>query len=132
MTTADVYHGRLAADGDGNLLACDENGDPDGRTVYHDVEAGVYRFVEKGGLSHNERHEKRVLSMNGTSGPLFDADGKQVFAGDPHHERPLENDPHYAADGGGLDKAGKPTFTRTTSLDDEAAPTATSHTEAYT
>lgn len=104
-----------------------------GRRVAHDVEGNRYVFLADDEPSHNEQHGKGVMKeIHGTSGPLFDEHGKQKFAGDPHHVHPMPDDPHYAADGGYLDRNDNPTYTRSLSDPDSVAEKITGHTEAYT
>src|SRR5215831_15779143 len=93
-----IYHGRLMADGQGNLLADESTLNPDtgeaeygenhGKPVaYHE---GSYVFLKKGEDSHNKRHEQNVAEFAGTT----DATNE----GEEHHEGPLEDDPHYDPD----------------------------------
>jgi hypothetical protein len=85
---------------------------------------GGYVEVMLGDLSHNKRYEENVVGINGTSGPLFDANGALILSGDSHHDSPVPTDPHYDPDA--------PNFTKTEMIPDEISATATSHTEAYT
>lgn len=153
-----TYEGRLAADGNGNLLAheatlvgtktfylCAEDGsfmlDDDGerrevvenvydygadhgKPVKYDPTTQTYVFVSDGEPSHNDDHHKSFAQINGTSGPLYDADGNQVYPGDAHHFFPAPDDPHFDEDGGKFK-------TTVTTLKDDEAPTATGHTAAY-
>jgi len=50
-----TYEGRLAADGNGNLLA-DDDGPDKGKAVAYDTDTDTYVFVKPGEPSHNERH----------------------------------------------------------------------------
>lgn len=57
MADDGIYHGRLVADGEGNLLA--DEGDNKGMPVaFHE---GSYVFLKPGEQSHNERHEQNKL-----------------------------------------------------------------------
>jgi hypothetical protein len=59
-----IYHGRLVADGEGNLLASSDDPEVDGQPVaYHE---GSYVFLSAGEDSHNKRHEQQVLPMSST------------------------------------------------------------------
>jgi hypothetical protein len=90
------YKGRLQVD-DGDLQAGE--GPHQGASVYHDLDEGGYFFVQEGEPNHFDRHHKNYpVAITGTSGPLFDADGKMVYPGDPHHFEPSPTDPHYNAD----------------------------------
>lgn len=106
----DTYTGRLACDGDGNLLA------DDGQPVAHDPQQGAYVYVTPGEPSHNERHHKNYVPTTVTSEPLYNAAGELVYPGDPHHDAPTPDDPHFA----GL-----------LFHSDEDGPVQTSHTGAY-
>lgn len=110
-----MHEGRLYIDdGDGGV----------GQEVAQDPESGEFVAVGPDEPSHNERHGKREIEVgSGTSGPLFDGDGKQVTPGDPHHLEPLPDDAHY-------DPAA-PGKTRLQFDPDGVAVTATSHTEAW-
>lgn len=91
-----TYSGRLLCDGEGNLLA--DEGRHKGKPVAHVPEEGVYVLLEEGEPSHNERHGTGSAPLiSGTSGPLYDAAGTLVYAGDPHHLEPTPDDPHYDA-----------------------------------
>lgn len=102
--------------GDGEQISIvqnvSEHGPNHGRPVIHDLDAGVYRFLEPGEASHNEVHGQRDLTMSGTSGPLFDINGDKVTDGDAHHFQPLPDDPHFDRDA--------PNLTRT--VEDENKP----------
>lgn len=111
----DFYTGRLSCDGDGNLYACDDNGDPT-VPVYHDIEGGGYAYVEKGGPSHNDLHHQQSATIAATMAALFTADGVQVNETTPHHDGPTADDPHIF----GLKFD-----------DDDVAPLVTGHTAAY-
>jgi hypothetical protein len=80
--------------------------------------------VGKGDPSHFDVHHERFVTINGTSGPLYDQNGKLVFAGDPHHFEPTPDDPHF--------DPSAPNKTKTVTLPDEISSMATGHTEAYT
>ena len=122
-----VYEGRLQVD-DGDLQAGE--GPHAGESVYHDLESNTYRFVRKGDQKHNDLHGKRVASVSGTSGPLYDEQGNKVTEGDPHHFNPLPTDEHFEQDA--RDSEGRLTHTRPTVHPDGESETVTSHTAAYT
>jgi hypothetical protein len=108
---SDIYVGRLVCDGQGNLLA-DEGaraGDP---VAEHE---GSYVFINPDEPSHNERHEKKVLEVVGTT--------DENEPGQEHHLGPVEDDPHYdpAADNN----------IRMRAHPDKVAAKVTGHTEAY-
>lgn len=121
------YEGRLQVD-DGDLQAGE--GPHLGASVYHDVDNDRYMFVQEGDQDHAELHHKRFALMNGTSGPLFDENGKQVFEGDAHHFFPTPDDAHF--EDGAKDDNGRITNTRMLVLPDSESETATGHTKAYT
>lgn len=122
----DVYVGRLVCTEDGDLKADDGSGDLDElKSVYHDVENNCYRYVKAGEPTHNERHSNgNTLVIDGTSGPLYDAEGNLVYEGDLHHESTSPTDPHFSE--------GSPKNTKSLSDPDDVAVKLTSHTEAYT
>ena len=107
-----TYTGRLVCDGEGHLFA-QENG----REVAYDAETDSFVYVRPGDPSHNQRHERRRLVIEGTT-------PEQYAAGDPahaHHYEPLPNDAHAVGDG-----------TRKTQVvfnSDVDSPTAASHTD---
>lgn len=107
---AEPYVGRLACDGEGNLLA--DEGEYKGVGVYHDVESNSFKFVEDGGFSHNQRFHQAVAVIQGTT------------EDDPHHFEAQPDDAHYdpTAPGKARDRFHP----------DAVAATQTSHTEAYT
>lgn len=121
-----LYSGRLAADGDGNLLA--DEGEFAGYPVtFHD---GSYIFVQPGEPSHNERYHEQFLTVDGTR----DAESLERLGGDTelanagagenmHHFETQEDDDHYDADA--------PNKTKPKVDPDKVAATLTGHTEAY-
>lgn len=111
LVTAD---GKLYAHGDGTDDPFDSDGSVTLREVTYDPDTKGYIYVEKSAPSHNERFEKNIVQFQGTSQPLYDADGNFV-SGDLHHFAPLEDDPHL----NGI-----------TFHDDAVAPTMTGHTDA--
>lgn len=120
--TLETYTGRLVCDGEGNLRAF--GGEHDGRSVAFDPETESFIFIAEDAPSHNDRHGKNTIEVGvGTSGPLFDANGNRVAEGDPHHETPTPDDPHYDEHA--------PNKTRLVFDDDGVAATVTGHTEAY-
>jgi hypothetical protein len=143
--TKTLLSGRLVCDGDGhlyihpvdddgevlvNLHLADEDGQgtneliPELVEVRWDEEAGGYVEVTDG-KSHNEvHHRNEIKTISGTSGPLYDAQGKLVYEGDPHHDYPLSDDPHF--------DESSPNHTKVETIPDEISAVATSHTEAYT
>lgn len=115
---ADIYTGRLACDGDGNLLA------DDGQPVAHNTATGQYEYVEEGGPSHNERHHQNHVTVEATLDALYNKAGELVTdPPPPHHFEPTEDDPHYEP------AARNKTLIRDDP--DDIAPTTSSHTGAY-
>lgn len=126
---SDVYNGRLVVvDGDLKAFDPDAVGDDienaDLKSVWHDVDNNCYRYVNAGEPTHNERHHKQFAEIDGTSGPLFNADGELVYPGDMHHESILPTDAHFSEHA--------PKNTALTEDNDSEAATVTGHTEAYT
>lgn len=119
------YRGRLVTDGLGNLLA--DDGPWAGYGVFHNIDEGHYEFVEPGGLSHNQRHHHRVVGIS----PTTSGNAELEIQADPHHERPTDDDAHFASDGGSWHPKRGWSFTRTRSQPDEVAPFLTGHTDAY-
>lgn len=118
-----IYHGRLVADGDGNLLA--DEGDYAGFPVaYHD---GSYVFVGPGEPSHNARHHQQFVETTGTVDASMTDDPDLVNADETtnaHHFGVSEDDPHYDPDA--------PRLTRAPLDPDAIAAIATGHTDSYT
>lgn len=122
MADEGIYHGRLMADGQGNLLADESTldaatgdatyGENHGKPVaYHE---GSYIFLKKGEDSHNKRHSAgETLEVAGTT----DASNP----GEEHHEVPASDDPHVD-DEGNVSLMFDP---------DSVAATVTGHTDAY-
>jgi hypothetical protein len=145
---SEALYGRLVADGEGRLYVS-QTGDIDDTAVEAIFQNGIY--VKAGNESHNSIHGKQIVEAGvGTHPDLYDENGVLVIPGDPHHEAPTPDDPHYLdpndpnyeAQGGtmrgdtrifGITLAkGVPTSTRLLFDDDATAATVTSHTEAYT
>lgn len=121
----ETYTGRIECDGYGNLLASE--GERAGMPIFHDVDAGDYKFVEPGGPSHNERHHKQFVSMDGTVDESMTADKSLVNADadrNPHHFETQSDDPHY--------DESMPNKTRMRFDADALAAKITGHTDAYT
>lgn len=119
-----IYHGRLACDGNGNLLA--DEGEHAGMPVaYHE---GSYVFVQAGEQSHNDRHHTgSFLSFGSTVDESMTDDPSLVNATretQPHHWEVQPDDAHYDPDA--------PNLTRPRLLADAQAAVTSSHTEAYT
>lgn len=111
-----IYNGRLACDGNGNLLA-----DPTGLPVaYHE---GSYVFLEPGEPSHNERHHQQFVEFQGTQDQDPELPGFAEEEGNTHHYGIAEDDPHRDEDA--------PNKTRLRFDPDSIAGLVTSHTEAY-
>lgn len=87
----------------------------------HDEDGFV--IVEPGQDSHNDEFHENFKTVDGTSGPLYDAQGKQVYEGDEHHDHPTEDDAHFVE--------GAANHTVLTEDSDDVAPKVTGHTEAY-
>jgi hypothetical protein len=83
---AEVYQGRMVADGNGNLLA--DEGDRAGYPVAY--EDGQYIFIGPGEPSHNARHEENVLEMVATQDVDESLPG---YAGTP--DNPTEGAEHH-------------------------------------
>jgi hypothetical protein len=134
-----IYHGRLATDGDGNLLAYAPD-DPsiDGFPVaFHD---GSYVFVQAGEPSHNQRHHQQYAVIDGTRDSEsvklaaeavgIDPDSQQaqdmINAGggeNMHHFETQEDDPSYDPDA--------PNHTKPALQADALSATTSGHTDAY-
>lgn len=89
------YRGRLACDGQGNLLA--DEGEYAGYPVaFHD---GSYVFVQPGEPSHNDRHHKQFTEpITGTVDESMTDDPDLVNADsttNAHHFETQPDDPHY-------------------------------------
>jgi hypothetical protein len=127
MPPTGQYEGRLATDGNGNLLA--DEGEHAGYGVYHDLETNTYRFVPPGSPSHNDLHHKQFAQIDGTR----DAESLEAAGGDPadenatenpHHYGVVEDDPHYDEE--------TENHTRLKFLPDGQSAVVGSHTDAYT
>jgi len=122
------YRGRLASDGDGNLLA--DEGEYQGYPVaYHE---GNFVFVQPGELSHNQRHHKNYVQPNPTVDTSMTDDASLVNADEStnaHHFGIQSDDLHYEE--GATDSQGRVTNTRIQNIPDAIAPRATGHTDAY-
>lgn len=126
-----VHNARLYIDDQLGILDDDDNVRL--QEVAWEPNSRSFVAVEPGDPGHNEIHGKNDINVsNGTTGPLYDGEGNLVSPGDPHHVFPHPEDPHYAADGGTIDRKGKQTYTRVTSHDDSVAPFVTGHTKAFT
>jgi hypothetical protein len=93
------YSGRLATDGNGNLLA-DNPDDPSVHGFPVAYDEGVYIFVQPGEPSHNERYHQNLAEFSGTvdESMVDPADSDLVNAeegGDNahHFDQPDPNEP---------------------------------------
>ena len=110
MADDGIYHGRLETDGNGNLLATDDEKKP---VAYHD---GSFIYLKAGEESHNTRHENQALEMTGTVDDTMTDDPSLVNAYEGG-----ENAHHFdppPADGAPIDP-------------DAIAAKVTSHTDAW-
>jgi len=120
-----IYHGRLVADGNGNLLA--DEGPDSGQPVAY-IE-GSYVFLQPGEPSHNDRHHERFAEMSGTQSEDPDAPGyagsspDDAPVGMEHHWEISEDDPNYDPN--------SPTGVRLRSLPDAQSARISGHTEGY-
>lgn len=122
---SEEYHGRLACDGRGNLLA--EEGERAGFPVAYDPDSDSYVFVNPGEPSHNERHHKRFAQMQGTVDASMTDDPSLVNAdkdNNAHHFETQPDDAHY-------DK-NAPNRTRVRFDPDAVAAVITGHTDSAT
>jgi len=139
MAPSGIYHGRLATDGLGNLIADDpEQPETLGYPVaFHE---GSYVFVSPGEPSHNERHHQNFADIDGTRDAEsvkiaaeavgVDPDSQQaqdmINAGageNMHHFETQPDDPHYDEDA--------PNKTNAKLDADALAAVITGHTDAY-
>lgn|SRR5215831_10756278 len=83
------YVGRMAADGNGNLLA--DEGDHAGEPIAYDPDTDTFVFVAKGEPSHNERHHLQFAEAVPTQSedPEFPGyageDATSATEGNEHH-----------------------------------------------
>lgn len=119
----------LLAHGDGTGEVYDEDGNILLREVTWDPDTKSYIYVDSGAQTHNERFNKGIAEITGTSEPLYDKQGNLV-QGDEHHFFPIETDSHFFRGASNPD-TGVVNHTRLTEEDDSVSPTLTGHTEAY-
>jgi hypothetical protein len=86
------YNGRLAADGQGNLLA--DEGDRQGEPVAYDEESDAFHFLSPGETSHNARHHQQFATVDGTSDETAGTPDDPT-PGQEHHFGILPEDPHF-------------------------------------
>lgn len=111
----ETYSGRLASDGQGNLIA--DEGPRAGEQVAYDE--GQFIYVAKGEPTHYQRHHQNYTEMTGTVDESMTDDPELVNVSEDenqHHFGVQRDDPHY--DGVQVD-------------DDRIAAVITGHTEAY-
>lgn len=123
MAESDIYHGRLLADGYGNLLA-DEGSRKGEPVAFHE---GSYVFVQVGEKSHNERHHEQFAVVDATVDDSMTDDKSLVNASEDenaHHFGPLKSDPHYDKDA--------PNHTRLRFDPDAVSAKISGHTDGYT
>jgi hypothetical protein len=110
-----IYHGRLACDGSGNLLASDAGDWP---VAYHD---GSFIFIGIGEPSHNARHEQNLVEVAATVAADQVPDNPELVnvtdTDNLHHFEVQPDDPHFEG---------------VQTNPDSIAPLATGHTDAYT
>jgi hypothetical protein len=65
------------------------------KPISYDPETDSYIFIAEDAPSHNDRFHKQNVSIDLTSGTLFNERGEIVYKGDPHHDGPTPDDPNY-------------------------------------
>jgi hypothetical protein len=121
---SDEYEGRLATDGNGNLLA--QDGDRAGEPVAYDEDNDNFVFIGWDEPSHNQRYHKQNAEIVITQDQDPDAPGYAGTADDPIHPAFFsvqEDDPHYDPEA--------ENNTRLRNLPDSISPRVSSHTHQH-
>jgi len=104
-----------------------------GRPVAHDTKSDKFVFIKPGEPSHNERHHKKDIHLQGTQVDDPDMPGyagtkEKPTKGNEHHFGVLEDDDHYEK---GAELGGKVTNTRMRMSADKQAARESSHTHQH-